>query len=188
MSSPSISIVNVDLRPGKPPMLTAEPNGDAVRWAAGHCAMLRDLVNEHGSLMVRGLGLRDAAGAGAVFRQLGNLIEEKEAFAPRHVYAQGVYSASKWPPGQAMCMHHELSYLHAPPGLILFACLRAATSGGATPVADSAAVLEALPAELVRRFERLGWLLIRNYYEEIGGSVGGGFGTKQRSPAGGRSG
>jgi alpha-ketoglutarate-dependent taurine dioxygenase len=143
--------------------------------------MLRDLVNEHGSLMVRGLGLRDAAGAGAVFRQLGNLVEEKEAFAPRHVYAQGVYSASKWPPGQAMCMHHELSYLHAPPGLILFACLRAATSGGATPVADSAAVLEALPAELVRRFERLGWLLIRNYNEEIGASFAEAFGTNDRA-------
>jgi hypothetical protein len=44
-------------------------------------------------------------------------------------------------------------------------CLRASLRRrtGATPVADAAGVLRALPAELVERFERSGWLLIRNY-------------------------
>ena len=41
----------------------------------------------------------------------------------------------------------------------MFACLSAATSGGATAVADGPAVLSALPAELVQRFEREGWML-----------------------------
>jgi alpha-ketoglutarate-dependent taurine dioxygenase len=74
-------------------------------------------------------------------------------------------------------MHHELSYALEPPSLMLFACLTAAASGGATPVADSPAVLDALPADLVERFEQAGWLLIRNYNEDIGASLADAFGT-----------
>jgi alpha-ketoglutarate-dependent taurine dioxygenase len=63
---------------------------------------------------------------------------------------------------------------------MLFACLRAPTGGGATPVAGSPAVLQALPKELVERFERVGWLLIRNYHEDIGASLAEAFGSDDR--------
>src|SRR5438309_8684166 len=174
------SLHNVELHPGKPPILHVEGTGDAARWAAEHRDALRAFVAEHGSLLVRGLGLREAAETGAVFRQLGSVMTETEAFAPRRRYAEGVYSASKWPPNQPMCMHHELSYALEVPSLMLFACLVAPTGGGATPVADAATVLDALPAELVERFERLGWLLIRNYNDEIGASFAEAFGTDDR--------
>jgi alpha-ketoglutarate-dependent taurine dioxygenase len=176
-SSTPTSLLDVDLQPGKPPMLRAEATGDAARWAAEQRHALRALVAEHGSLLVRGLGLRDAALARAVFQQLGTLMTEKEAFAPRRRYAEGVYSASKWPPNQPMCMHHELSYALELPSLMLFACLTAPAGGGATPVADAPTVLDALPAELVERLERLGWLLIRNYHDDIGASLVDAFGT-----------
>src|SRR5436309_4447605 len=180
MSSSSPTSLPVDLQPGKPPMLRVRATDDAARWAAEHRNALRALVAEHGSLLVRGLGLRDVAETCAVFRRLGSLMPEMEAFAPRQRYAQGVYSSSKWPPNQPMCMHHELSYVLEPPSLMLFACLTAAASGGATPVADSPAVLDALPADLVERFERLGWLLIRNYNDDIGASFAEAFGTDDR--------
>src|SRR5262245_34570149 len=115
----STSLPNVGLQAGKPPILRVEATGHAPRWAAEHRDALRDLVAEHGVLLVRGLGLRDAAGTEAVFRQLGSLMTEREAFASRQRYAEGVYSASKWPPNQHMCMHHELSYALEPPGLML---------------------------------------------------------------------
>jgi alpha-ketoglutarate-dependent taurine dioxygenase len=63
---------------------------------------------------------------------------------------------------------------------MLCACLVAPTSGGETPVADSPSVLNALPADLVERFERVGWLLIRNYNNDIGASVAEAFGTDDR--------
>ena len=148
-------------------------SGDAPRWRA--------LVAEHGAVLVRGLGLRDVAEVEAVFRQVGGLATEREAFAPRREYAPGVYSSTKWPPNQPMCMHHELSYALEPPALMLFACLTAPTAGGATPVADGSAVLDALPAELVERFEREGWVLIRNYNEDIGATFADAFGTDDRS-------
>ncbi len=179
-SSTSTSLLNVELRSGKPPMLCLDTMADAPRWASEHRDALRAAVVEHGSLLVRGLELRDAAAIEAVFRRLGGLMDEKEAFAPRRMYSEGVYSSSKWPPNQPMCMHHELSYRLEFPGLMLFACLVAPTNGGATPVADSPTVLRALPADLTERVEKVGWLLVRNYNDEVGASVAEAFGTEDR--------
>src|ERR687895_2760389 len=182
MSSPSqASLFDVELRPGEPPMLRIEAAGDAPGWAAEHRDALRAVVAEHGSVLVRGLGLRDVAGFGAVARRLATgLMTEKEAFASRRTHADGVYSSATWPQNQPMCMHHELSYTLEFPGLMLFACLEAPTDGGATAVADSTTVLGDLPTELVTRFEREGWLLTRSYNGEIGASVAEAFGTDDR--------
>ena len=58
------------------------------------------------------------------------LMTEKEAFAPRQTYAEGVYSSSKWPPNQPMCMHHELSYRSSSPASCCSrACLRPPRAG-----------------------------------------------------------
>ena len=105
---------------------------------------------------------------------------EKEAFARRQVYADGVYSSATWPANQPMCMHHELSYRLEVPSLLLFACLGAPTRGGATAVSDSPTVLEALPKDLTERFERDGWMLTRSYNDEIGATLAEAFGTEDR--------
>src|SRR5215469_6989392 len=104
MSSSSPTSLPVDVRPGKPPMLRVDAPDAAPRWAAERRDALRTLVAEHGTLLVRGLGLRDVAETEAVFRRIGSLIPDVEAFAPRRRYAQGVYSSSKWPLNQPMCM------------------------------------------------------------------------------------
>src|SRR5512135_2810624 len=99
MASSCPSVLDVDLQPGKPPVLRVDVGGDAMSWAAEHRDALRSAVTVHGSVLVRGLGLRDAAETGAVFRRLASrLMTEKEAFAPRQSYSDGVYSSTKWPP------------------------------------------------------------------------------------------
>ena len=136
MSSSTTSLLAVDLRPGRhAPMLRGRaPQATHRGWAAGHRDALRAVVAEHGSVLVRGLGLRDAGRGRRRLPRAGHrgLMAEQEAFAPRQTYADGVYSSSKWPPNQPMCMHHELSYTLEFPGLMLFACLSAPTEGGAT--------------------------------------------------------
>ncbi|KND46182.1 TauD/TfdA family dioxygenase [Streptomyces stelliscabiei] len=177
-----LPLPDIVLSTDSPPLLTVSPAEPAARWAAGRRDSLRAAVAEHGSVLVRGLGLRDAVEVGAVFRGLTDtLMTEREAFAPRRTYARGVYSSTAWPPNQPMCMHHESSYGVQVPGLLLLACLEAAERGGATGIADSAAVLAALPAELTERFEREGWLLTRSYHDEIGASVAEAFGTDDRT-------
>src|SRR5829696_4052278 len=182
MSYPApVSLLGIDQAAAKAPILLADAPGEGPRWAAAHKDALRAAVVEHGSVLVRGLELRDAAEVNAVFRQLSNgLMIEREAFASRRIYSDGVYSSATWPANQPMCMHHELSYTFEFPGLLLFACLSAPTAGGVTGVADSPTVLDALPPGLVARFEQEGWLLMRNYNEEIGASVADAFGTEDR--------
>ena len=178
MSSSPVSLRQVDRRPSAPPLLSPAVSADAATWAAEHRDDLRALVRQEGSILIRGLQLREVTEVAAVFRALTDgLMTEREAFAPRASYADGVYSSTPWPPTQPMCMHHELSYTLDFPGLMLFACLTAPARGGATAVADSAKVLEALPPALVERFEREGWMLTRTYNDEIGASVAEAFGT-----------
>jgi alpha-ketoglutarate-dependent taurine dioxygenase len=179
--SPLTSLLDVELQTGKPPILRTETTGDAASWAAEHKDALRTVVAKHGAVLVRGLGLRDAAEITAVFRRLATaLMAEKEAFARRQVYTDGVYSSATWPPNQPMCMHHELSYRLEVPGLMLFACLSAPDRGGATAVSDSPTVLQALPKNLTERFERDGWILTRSYNDEIGATLAEAFGTEDR--------
>ncbi|MCX4855921.1 TauD/TfdA family dioxygenase [Streptomyces canus] len=181
MSSMNL-LPNLDLAPDSPPILRAKSGDDPASWAAEHHDTLRALVLEHGGVLVRGLGLSDPASTEAVFRRLTSaLMPDREPFAPRRSYGDGVYSTTKWPPNQQMCMHHEVSYGLEFPGLLLFACLEAPATGGATALADASAVLRALPRELVSRFEREGWLLTRSYHEDIGASVEEAFGTDDRA-------
>ncbi|MFF4211902.1 TauD/TfdA family dioxygenase [Streptomyces sp. NPDC001796] len=183
MSSSSLaSLPEVALQPGKPPILRIEAPGDAVSWAAENREALRARVAEHGALLVRGLGLKETERVGAVFTALaGELMTEREAFAPRQAHGPRLYSSAAWPANQPMCMHHELSYTLQCPGLMLFACLTAPDQGGATAVADAEEVLRALPAGISERFEREGWLLTRSYNDEIGASLTESFGTEDRT-------
>ena len=176
--APTSSLLDVELAPGRPAVVAAAPGGDAAGWVTAHRAGLRAAVAEHGALLVRGLGLRDSGEVAAVCEAVADeLVGEREAFAPRQRVAGGVHTSTPWPAAQPMCMHHELSYCLEFPGLMLFACLTAPRSGGATGVADGQAVLEALPPDLVARFEREGWLLVRSYTDEIGASWPAAFGT-----------
>ncbi len=183
MTSPSTStLLDVELTPGGVPLLRAPTAADHASWLTENRDRLLGSVAQEGALMLRGLGLRSVPELETVMRLLDvQPMVERESFSPRTVHAPGVYAATDWPPNQQMCMHHEMSYALRLPGLMLFACLEAPTTGGATPVADARAVLEALPAELVTRFEREGWTLIRTYNDEIGASWEDAFGTDDRS-------
>ena len=70
-SSSPASLLDVDLRPGQLPVLRADAPATRPSWAAEHRDALRAVVAEHGSVLVRGLGLRDAAETDAVFRAAG---------------------------------------------------------------------------------------------------------------------
>jgi alpha-ketoglutarate-dependent taurine dioxygenase len=169
---------------GSPPLFHApgETSGrDAAERAAALAREVREIVRRDGAVVVRGLGLRTPEELDRVSRALlTHRMVEREAFAPRRRHADCVYSASIWPPGEPMCLHHELSYAIEVPQLVLFACLRAPAAGGTTPLADSHDVLQALPRSLVARFEREGWLLTRNY-NNVGLSWSEAFGTSDRT-------
>src|SRR3989441_13316114 len=114
-------------------MLRVDATDDAPRWAAEHRDALRAAVVQHGSFLVRGLGLRDVAGTEAVFRRLGSLMTEREAFAPRRRYSNGGYSRPRWPPNHPCAIPHSSSYRPGFPSLMCFASLVAPLTAAVTP-------------------------------------------------------
>ncbi|ALE73102.1 SyrP [Pseudonocardia sp. EC080610-09] len=175
------SLLGVRLHPGPPPVLASGSAGDASDWCERNGDALGDLVDEHGAVVVRGLGLRTVADVAGVAARLGGAAyTEREAVAARTLLADGVHSSTPWPARQPMCPHHELSYVLETPATLMFACLRAPASGGATPLVDTARVVDELPGALVDRIQRDGWLLVRNYGDQIGASWTQAFGTTDR--------
>ena len=169
---------DVLLAADSPPIVSVE---DGVPLA-DHRTKLLALVDRHGAAVVRGLALRTAAEAATAIRTLTDrLMVERESFAPRTPLDAGLSSSTAWPPDQPMCMHHELSYALEVPRLLFFGCLTAPTTGGATALADAAAVLRDLPPELVDRFERSGWILTRAHNDVVGVPWADAFGTTERS-------
>ena len=178
MSTP----LEIDVQKGKPAIVQIAPGSNIESWAGENRDALRASVTEHGAVLVRGLGLQDASGIAATFREFAaDLISDREPFAMRSKVVEGVYSTTPWQPGQPMCMHNEMSYVAQPARLMMFACLTAPTSGGATGVSDATTILKSLPSDLVKRFEKDGWILTRNYNDDIGSSYAEAFGTESKS-------
>ena len=174
--------LEIDVQKGKPAIVQIASGSNIESWAGENRDALRASVTEHGAVLVRGLGLQDASGIAATFREFAaDLISDREPFAMRSKIVEGVYSTTPWQAGQPMCMHNEMSYVAQPAGLMMFACLTAPTSGGATGVSDATTILKSLPSDLVKRFEKDGWILTRNYNDDIGSSYAEAFGTENQS-------
>lgn len=168
---------------GKPAVILARPErvGGPEAWVERQRDRIRSVVAGHGAAVVRGLELVELPRIDLASRLLStSIMVEREGFAPREQRRRHLYSGTKWPSDQVMCMHHELSYLRTAPSLVMFSCLTAPSEGGATAVADAAAVLGDLPGDLVRRVAAEGWWLDRNYHEEIGVPWEASFGTSDR--------
>ncbi|WP_410652700.1 TauD/TfdA family dioxygenase [Amycolatopsis sp. cmx-4-54] len=142
---------------------------DAPDWFREHHDAVDAALAEHGALYFAGAGLRDRAEFAAV-RDAAFLrrAEYREKATPRTDFGSGVYSSTDLPPSQPIRQHNENSYTLTFPGRLLFGCLTAADTGGATTVADVRRVLETLPDKTVARMCELGWRLHRTYHDTVG--------------------
>ena len=150
----------------------------------GQRPAVREALTRSGAVLVRGLDLAGPSDLAAAAGELTDgLLIDREGFAARDDLGSGVYSSSVWAADMPMCMHHELSYARAVPGLMLFGFLSAPVSGGELLLADGRRMLTALPGALVEPFADRGWQLTRNYYPEAGLSWPEAFGTQDRAAA-----
>jgi alpha-ketoglutarate-dependent taurine dioxygenase len=154
---------------------------DAAEVVRGHRADFARDLHEHGALLLRGFGIVDTDGFDAVVRAFsGDLLEYSHRSTPRTKISGGIYTSTEYPPDQVIPLHNELSWTHTAPRYLWFCCLLPAESGGATPIADTRALLDALPPELVEKFARHGIVYVRNYYPDVDLSWQEVFGTDSR--------
>ncbi|MDI5963343.1 TauD/TfdA family dioxygenase [Streptantibioticus silvisoli] len=173
--------------PGKPVVVhTPAFTGmdEAVAWLTAQRAAIQAELHRSGAVLLRGVPVGDAAGFAqardALIRQRAGY---KEKATPRTDFGEGVFSSTDLPAIQPIRLHNENSYTLDFPGVLLFGCITAPREGGATTVGDMRQALRLLPPELVERFARAGWLLVRNYSELAGLPWYKTFATEDRSVA-----
>jgi alpha-ketoglutarate-dependent taurine dioxygenase len=134
-----------------------------VHWAEEHRDGLMAALGEYGAVSVRG-AVHDPEVLEQLTRVIGGEpLSYTERTTPRSAVHGNVYTSTEYPASQTIPQHNETSYARVVPRWLFFACTIPAASGGATPLADSAAVLRRLPEDLVRRFREVGVLYTRAY-------------------------
>ncbi|NYD44515.1 hypothetical protein BJY14_000498 [Actinomadura luteofluorescens] len=171
---------------GKPRLVPVDGVADAASaatWLADNRAEILAELRRHGSLMIRGLPIEspeDFAAARDVLLE-DHLEVPREETTPRTGYGNGIFSATDLPPVQRIRLHCEDSYSVVFPGIVLFCCLVPPEQGGATTLGDTRRLLAALPEDLVERFRRRGWMIVRNFQEHVGMPWQQAFGTTDRA-------
>ncbi|WP_073755352.1 TauD/TfdA family dioxygenase [Streptomyces sp. CB03234] len=156
--------------------VTPRHDGDHRAWFTANAEALRSAMYEHAAVMVKGSGLVEQAELADLAEEIGGAtLEYNERSTPRSRVTGKVYTSTEYPADQSIPQHNESAYSENWPHNVFFFCALAAQTGGETPVADSGAVLEKLPADLVRRFEDKGVLYTRTYRTGMGLSWQEGF-------------
>ncbi|MFE5834540.1 TauD/TfdA family dioxygenase [Streptomyces sp. NPDC056508] len=170
--SPAATGVTVVREPGKPAVLHTpafDTMAEAAAWLSDRRADVQAELHRSGAVLLRGLPVTDAATfAEARDALIAERAGYKEKATPRTDFGEGVFSSTDLPAAQPIRLHNENSYTLDFPGVLLFGCVTAPETGGATTVGDMRKALTALPQDLVDRFAEAGWLLVRNYSDLAG--------------------
>lgn len=137
-------------------------------WARNNRELLEVWLHEHGAVLFRGFGVGDVVGFEGLARAVSHdLLDYRERAAPRVEVGRNVYTSTEYPADQPIPLHHEMSYSHNWPTKIWFHCVKTATSGGATPIADDRKVYKRIDPKIKELFIRKNIMYVRNYGEGV---------------------
>lgn len=136
---------------------------DAVEaWVQANQQPLLEQLAERGAILFRGLPARSDRDFDRVVQSLGLAnfsYAESLSNAVRNNRTERVFTANEAPPEVEIYLHHEMAQTPVYPSKLMFYCELAPSSGGATPLCRSDAVLSVLEErapEFVSRCEQEG--------------------------------
>lgn len=177
--------VNTKLLPGKSIPLVIEPmvrGVNAVNWTENHRQLIETHVLKYGALLFRNFLVNTPEKFSDFVKAIsGELMDYQERSSPRSEVSPGIYTSTDHPAEQTIFPHNEHSYALTLPLRLYFCCLRPALSGGATPIADCRKVLARLGSNITEKFQRLGWMYVRNFGDGFGLSWQTAFQTKEKA-------
>jgi alpha-ketoglutarate-dependent taurine dioxygenase len=182
----SSSLVNEELpRSGGrlPLVIRAVAEGiDLCHWAGAHRAFIDDRLLDHGGILFRGFDvLSEREFARFITVACGDPVAYRERSSPRSHVLDNIYTSTEHPADQAIFVHNENSYQRTWPLKICFLCQVPAAEGGETPIADCRKVYTLIAAKIRDRFERKGWMYVRNFGDGFGLPWREVFGTDDRA-------
>ncbi len=150
--------------------LVIEPNSEEVDiadWAMNNREFFETNLRQHGAILFKDFNINSVSEfeqvAGAIapslFGEYGDL--------PRECVSKKVYGSTPYPADKAILFHNESSHLHRWPQKIFFLCLKAAKSGGETPVVDCRKIYQMLNPQFREKLEEKQLMYVRNYIENL---------------------
>jgi hypothetical protein len=160
------------IEPGNLLPLVIEPAVSGLRlkdWTRDNLTWVEEKLLEHGGILFRGFELDSDAAFGDYIESLPyNRMAYVEASTPRQVVGDKVYTSTVYPEDETIALHNECTSSMTFPKKVWFFCLEEPEEGGETPIASSTGVLKRIDPEVLEKFERLGWMLIRNFGDGLG--------------------
>ena len=160
------------LNPGMqlPLLVAPEVKGlNLAQWARASREIIAAHLSRYGGILFRGFEVNSSAD----FEQLiiavaGDSLEYRERSSPRSRVGRNIYTSTDYPSSQSIFVHNENSYQQSWPLMIFFFCETPAEAGGETPIADCRNVLQRISPTIRERFERKGWMYVRNFGDGFG--------------------
>jgi alpha-ketoglutarate-dependent taurine dioxygenase len=161
------------LRPEQALPLLIQPavaDVDLPRWAQGSRDFIDAGLSRHGGLLFRDFNVADVSAFEQFVKHTSNeMLAYRERSSPRSQVSGQIYTSTDYPAGKRIFLHNENSYQHVFPLKIFFFCVVPPAEGGQTSIADCRGVLRRISPETRARFEqRGGWMLVRNFREDLG--------------------
>ncbi len=140
-------------------------------WYGQHKEEIASEMLKSGGVLIQGLGIQDLE----QFEKLVDVLTKNtltyvDGNSPRSKLSSKVYTSTEYDKNFHITMHNELSYSHQWPSKIYFSCVKAASKGGETPIADGRKVLEVMNPELVEMIKTKKIKYYRNLHG--GGGIG----------------
>ncbi|MEU8530826.1 TauD/TfdA family dioxygenase [Streptomyces sp. NPDC048629] len=151
---------------GTPPLVieAAVPRLPAGQWAADNRARVDSLLAEHGALLFRGFAVDPDTGFQSFAAAVGSgSLEYTQRSTRRTLEKKGIYTSTEYPATHSIALHSENAFQYAWPQRIMFHSVTVAETGGATPIADNAAVFDAIDPAVREEFVRRGITYARNF-------------------------
>jgi alpha-ketoglutarate-dependent taurine dioxygenase len=158
-------------------------NADPLAWAKQNRDFVEDKLKQWGAILFRGFrnSTVEQFEAFSEWFSPDGLIDYTFRSSPRRNLGGRVYSSTEYPPHRSIPLHNEMSYTRVWPLRMWFCCIQSATSGGATPIADSARVFDRIDPAIRTKFMKHGVMYVRNFHKGIDLSFQEVFGSDDRN-------
>lgn len=150
-------------------------------WVRERRPWIEEQLRTCGAVLFRNFGIDIGSFRSFAVELSSSMATFTEESSPRSAISQDVATSTNYPKEYPIQFHNEYSYSARWPAKLFFCCIKPASCGGNTPLADSRRVLAALRPSTVEAFRSRRVLYRRNFYPGIGVGWETAFGSSDRS-------
>lgn len=161
------TVIFTNLDRNRPLPVLAQPTTDGISlvvWGREHRERIQQCVAENGAILFRNFAVDGQTEFESVVDcLLGKKLDYIYRTTPRTQVGKGVYTATEFPPQLTIPFHNENSYQRDWPMNLAFFCVKAASQGGETPLADTVRVTARIDPQIKDKFRQQKIMYVRNY-------------------------